>query len=599
MSYGVKGGGSSGCSIGGGGSSGVISSGGGGGRIISGGSSGQYGGGGSSGSVRIRRTSSGSSRGFSGRSYGGGSRSYGGGGFSSGSCGRISRGRISYGSYGGGSYGGGSYGGGSYGGGSYGGYGGGISYGGYGGGSYGSGGGGGSGYYPFSSGSFGMGGGDGLLLSNNEKSTMQHLNDRLASYLDRVKALEDENAQLEIWISDWYQKHGDLGPIKDYSQYYQEIDQCFNELINETDDYNKLLLQIDNTRMTADDFKLKYQTENSLYQNVEADINGLRPLLDQLTLAKSDLEAQYESLREELMYLKKNHEETLRELQRQRGHGSVNVEVNAAPGRDLKQVLDQLRAEYEAIIEKNRREVESWYESKMEEVRQQVTSSGQEITSSNQQVSELRRQFQTMEIELQSQLSMIQSLQNNLEDTERRYNLQLQQIQNLIEPVETELASIRCEIESQSQEYQMLLGIKTRLEQEIAQYRRLLEEGQQEIGSVGVGYGGGRRGSIGRIGGGISGGGISGGGMSGGGISGGGMSGGSIGGGGLSGGSIGGGGISGGDLGGGSIGGGCIGGGSGQIGGGGISHGSSHSHSSYTTSHSSSIQGGMGRKSSD
>ncbi|NWT42846.1 K1C14 protein, partial [Rissa tridactyla] len=73
------------------------------------------------------------------------------------------------------------------------------------------------------------------------------------------------------------------------------------------------------------------------------------------------------------------------------------------------------------------------------------------------------------------------SLQSNLEDTERRYNMQLQQIQAMIGPLEEELASIRCEMESQNEEYKMLLGIKTRLEQEIAQYRALLEEGQQDI----------------------------------------------------------------------------------------------------------------------
>lgn len=98
--------------------------------------------------------------------------------------------------------------------------------GGYGGGSYGGGGYGGGG---FGGGGFG---GDGGLLSGNEKVTMQNLNDRLASYLDKVRALEESNYELEGKIKEWYEKNSksSQGDSRDYSKYYQTIEDLKNQV---------------------------------------------------------------------------------------------------------------------------------------------------------------------------------------------------------------------------------------------------------------------------------------------------------------------------------------------------------------------------------
>ena len=85
--------------------------------------------------------------------------------------------------------------------------------------------------YSFGSGS-GYGGSFGAvdgLLAGGEKATMQNLNDRLASYLDKVRALEEANTELEVKIRDWYQKQAP-GPARDYSHYYQTIEDLKNKV---------------------------------------------------------------------------------------------------------------------------------------------------------------------------------------------------------------------------------------------------------------------------------------------------------------------------------------------------------------------------------
>uniref|UniRef100_A0A8C2VYM0 Keratin, type I cytoskeletal 25 n=1 Tax=Chinchilla lanigera TaxID=34839 RepID=A0A8C2VYM0_CHILA len=315
------------------------------------------------------------------------------------------------------------------------------------------------------------------LLSGNEKVTMQNLNDRLASYLDNVRALEEANADLEQKIKGWYEKFGPgscRGLDHDYSRYLPIIDDLRNQIISATVSNASVVLQNDNARLTADDFRLKYENELALHQSVDADINGLRRVLDELTLCRTDLEIQLETLTEELAHLKKNHEEEMKALQCAAG-GNVNVEMNAAPGVDLTVLLNNMRAEYEALAEQNRRDAEAWFNEKSASLQQQISEDSGATTSAKNELTEMRRVALALEIELQSNVALKHSLECSLSETEGNYCSQLAQIQAQIGALEEQLHQVRTETEGQKLEYEQLLDIKVHLEKEIETYCRLID----------------------------------------------------------------------------------------------------------------------------
>ncbi|KAM6238663.1 keratin, type I cytoskeletal 12-like [Porphyrio hochstetteri] len=322
------------------------------------------------------------------------------------------------------------------------------------------------------------GAGDGGLLSGSKKETMQNLNDRLAAYLDKVRSLEDANTELERKIREWYENSssgaGIPGPGNDYSKYYPIIEDLRNKIINATIDNARIILQVDNARLAADDFRLKYENEVALRQSVEADINGLRRVLDELTLTRADLEMQIESLNEELAYLKKNHEEELQGIQSS-ACGQVSVEMDAAPGTDLTKLLNEMRGQYEVIADQNRKDAEAWFNEKSGELKREISTNTEQLQSGKSEITDLKRTLQSLEIELQSQLAMKKSLEDTLAETEGGYCAQLSQIQLQIGNLESQLFQVRADMERQNAEYQQLLDIKTRLEMEIETYRRLLD----------------------------------------------------------------------------------------------------------------------------
>ncbi|XP_074175475.1 keratin, type I cuticular Ha4 [Rhinolophus sinicus] len=310
-------------------------------------------------------------------------------------------------------------------------------------------------------------------FNGSEKETMQFLNERLASYLEKVRQLERDNAELECRIQERCQQQEPL-MCPSYQSYFRTIEELQQKILCAKSENSRMVVKIDNAKLASDDFRTKYEMERSSRQLVESDINSLRRILDELTLCKADLEAQVESLREELLCLKKNHEEEVNTLRCQIGD-RLNVEVDAAPTVDLNRVLNETRCQYEALVETNRRDVEEWYNNQTQELNKQVVSSSEQLQTCQAEIIELRRTVNALEIELQAQHNLRDSLENTLTETEARYSSQLSQVQCMITNVESQLAEIRGDLERQNQEYQVLLDVRARLECEINTYRNLLE----------------------------------------------------------------------------------------------------------------------------
>ncbi|CAL1605753.1 unnamed protein product [Knipowitschia caucasica] len=318
-------------------------------------------------------------------------------------------------------------------------------------------------------------------LDMNEKGTMQNLNDRLATYLEKVRSLEKSNADLEMKIRNFLDNRTSIS-MHDSSAHRVTIAGLQEKIVHAAHVNASLFLSVDNAKLAADDFKVKYENELAMRQSVEADIMGLKRALDELTRARSGLDMELEGLKDDLFQIKRQHEEDLMALRSNMG-GSVNVEVDAAPQQDLSLVMAGIREHYEGVADKNRRELEAWFQTKSTELNKDMASSTETLKSSRTEISELRRTLDTLQIKLQAQLSKKGAREANLAEVNERFAMMMQRFQQQVVSLEEQLSSLRGDLANQKEQYNILLDIKTRLELEIAEYRRLLD-GENEKQSV-------------------------------------------------------------------------------------------------------------------
>ncbi|OPJ82108.1 phakinin [Patagioenas fasciata monilis] len=320
-------------------------------------------------------------------------------------------------------------------------------------------------------------------LEKGRALSYETLNSCLVEYIEKVRALEQVNQELEEHIRVYLDKKaasvGSWGALREnWEAIYHQVGEAVLENA-------RLMLHTENIQACAEDFKDRYENEQPFRKAVEDEINSLYKVIDDANLTKMDLESQIESMKEELTLLSKTHEEDVKVLYKQLA-GSQLEELDVPLGSGLDDILEKIRIHWERDIEKNRAETGALLRTK-----QQAETTAAMRTQEEELVEGLRTEFhetackiQSLQAETESLRTLKRGLENSLYDAKHWHDIELQNLGSVISKLEAEMGEIKVETEQQQRDRENLLTSKQQLEKDIAAYHCLLDGEQSRYFSL-------------------------------------------------------------------------------------------------------------------
>ncbi|KAM9287019.1 desmin isoform 2-T2 [Morus bassanus] len=314
-----------------------------------------------------------------------------------------------------------------------------------------------------------------LQTRTNEKVELQELNDRFANYIEKVRFLEQQNALMVAEVNRLRGKE----PTRVAEMYEEELRELRRQVDLLTSQRARVEVERDNLLDDLQKLKQRLQEEIQLKEEAENNLAAFRDV-DAATLARIDLERRIESLQEEIAFLKKVHEEEIRELQAQLQEQHIQVEMDISKP-DLTAALRDIRAQYENIAAKNIAEAEEWYKSKVSDLTQAANKNNDALRQAKQEMLEYRHQIQSYTCEIDALKGTNDSLVRQMREMEERFAGEAGGYQDTIARLEEEIRHLKDEMARHLREYQDLLNVKMALDVEIATYRKLLEGEENRI----------------------------------------------------------------------------------------------------------------------